>query len=783
MGIVYSSTFTHPRIDIIDSATSAILTTVTPGFTSTGLAVSPDDSWLAVCSNGPGVQFMNTATHTFGPVITTGLSAVMTLVWAHDSSLVYCVGQYGVQTCTPAGVLGTLGVVSDAGFATQAALSPDGSHIYVGAGTKVYELTTSLFAFTNIYSGLAGSQGICISPDGHTLYVSDYQSPSGSIYLINVATGAMSVEGANNAPGALALSADGSRLWCAEAGSGQVQVFNAGSGAVLQTIAVPRAYVLALSTDGTQMWVGVSDGSFPPVVVPIDTTTYALGTGVDFGGFFAQIVSIAAAPGAPPGPSSSAAVALGPLAIQLPGSGGPPPVISGSTVTGSAVLNIGPLVVQAADVIATRFGTVIIGIGPLQVVAVGARLGPGGLPIPGFRGRWRLTLHTRTFAPATLASTMIAELADARGRRLTQAWNTPATLTFTMDGHSQAAGVIEELFHDVVAWRWDDQIGQEFAVFRGPITQSEDQLSEQAHVVTYTCHDYAAVLQRRLLTATYTVTARDQDLIAGDLLGLGSSASSSSGTSFSPASYLPVNLYAANPNGSTRGLSGRTRDRTYYGSQNVGQALDDLAKIINGFDWDVQPSATGTTDLLRVFYPQQGITRSDMALQYGSTVARVTRAVNSADYANYVRVLGNNGSATPTPQKFGEHWDATATSIATPVGLWMSADDAADVTVQSTLDEKASGDLALDQILVPHYTLGLSAEAYTWGNPNMGDTVPLIIQSGRLNVNTSVRVLGIAYDIGDDGQEDVDLVVSRPPKTLRQLLFSADRDIESLARR
>ena len=39
----------------------------------------------------------------------------------------------------------------------------------------------------------------------------------------------------------------------------------------------------------------------------------------------------------------------------------------------------------------------------------------------------------------------------------------------------------------------------------------------------------------------------------------------------------------------------------------------------------------------------------------------------------------------------------------------------------------------------------------------MGDIVPLVIQTGRLNVNTTIRVLGIAYDIGDDGQEDVDL--------------------------
>ena len=49
----------------------------------------------------------------------------------------------------------------------------------------------------------------------------------------------------------------------------------------------------------------------------------------------------------------------------------------------------------------------------------------------------------------------------------------------------------------------------------------------------------------------------------------------------------------------------------------------------------------------------------------------------------------------------------------------------------------------------------------------MGDVVPLIVQSGRLNVNTNVRVVGITYAIGDDGQEDVTLTVGRPRYHLR----------------
>ena len=43
----------------------------------------------------------------------------------------------------------------------------------------------------------------------------------------------------------------------------------------------------------------------------------------------------------------------------------------------------------------------------------------------------------------------------------------------------------------------------------------------------------------------------------------------------------------------------------------------------------------------------------------------------------------------------------------------------------------------------------------------MGDTVQLVVDSGRLHTKEWVRIVGITYDIGDDGQEDVTLEVKR----------------------
>ncbi len=418
---------------------------------------------------------------------------------------------------------------------------------------------------------------------------------------------------------------------------------------------------------------------------------------------------------------------------------------------------------------------------------------PGTYPnMPG-RGLWTLVLSNRLFTLSQRWSTnALGELSRATGRQLVQTWNQPASLTFTLDGHDPVAAAIKELQTDVMAMRWDDQSGNNIPVFHGVVAQSEDQLSEQSHVVTFTCHDYLAMLARRVLTSTYSVVQMDQDDLASALVTRASAMTTSSGVSLSPGSWLAMRTDFFNPDGSLRtAKSGQLRDRTYLGSQQIGSALSDLAAVINGFDFDIVPPTRVlggipwvTQGTVRIFYPYQGATRTQ-PLVYGGTVSAITRTINSADYGNYWRVLGNNGSEDPNAaQLYAEAWNSDANNVgASPIGLWMSTDDAADVTIPSTLQDKANGDLALNGTIVPSYTLTLRPGAYSWGNPNMGDVIPLVIQSGRLNVNTTVRVLGITYDIGDDGEENVSLTVGRPAETLAYLLRQPLQNIAALTRR
>lgn len=395
---------------------------------------------------------------------------------------------------------------------------------------------------------------------------------------------------------------------------------------------------------------------------------------------------------------------------------------------------------------------------------------------------WRLTVHHRDYtAAATPRQTGIAELVEVRSVKLEQKWNDSATLTWTMDGRDPSCVYVAELSTDVLLWRDGVLMG------RFIVAQSEDQVTAQDYSVNFTAHDYFSMLGRRMLTnpADLVYSQWDQDDLVNDLLWRATAAASSgSGTTFSPGSSLPLVLALVNPDGTTRAKSGVKRDRTYSGQSFVGDLISNLAAVQGGFDFDVQPSTTGA-DRLRLFYGAQGVTRGDLTLHYGSTVSAFTRSTNSSNFANYQRVVGQGDSTQGAPQTYSEAWGTDANNVTTaPWGLWMNGENASDVTDVNTLLQKARGDLALSSLLTPSYSLTMSPGVVVPGYPNMGDTLPLVLQVGRLSVSTTVRVLGITWDVGEDfSGEDVELTVGRPAVSLSAMFNAIGQDVNALARR
>lgn len=424
----------------------------------------------------------------------------------------------------------------------------------------------------------------------------------------------------------------------------------------------------------------------------------------------------------------------------------------------------------------------------------------GPYPIPPGRGRWRLTLHHRTLTGSQVANqptpvpswqqTLITELPNARGRKLEQARNQEAVLTFVMNGKDPACAQILEMQHDVMAWRWDEFTGQDVCMFRGVITNSQDDLTAEAHTVTFTCHDYLAMLARRMIVSKTGVayTNLDQDTIASRIVESAQYTVPLTG-SFTVSALLPLWTMTCNPDGSARGLSGTIRVRNYAGGSNQRDLLDQLANVIGGFEYDVVPNPRTTwqtgryigNDAVRIFFPEQGVVRNDFMLVFGGNISAITRAITSSDYSNYARVIGNNGSSDPNAAQ--QAADAF-TNNDPEVGVWASNDNgSSDVSDTSTLQERASGIINNFGVLLPSYTITMRPGRYRYGNPNMGDTVTMRINSGRLNVVTPIRVIAITYNVGDDGQEDVELTVGKAKPKLTKLFNTIHRDTAALSRR
>lgn len=383
--------------------------------------------------------------------------------------------------------------------------------------------------------------------------------------------------------------------------------------------------------------------------------------------------------------------------------------------------------------------------------------GIGSIPRPRFR--WQFLL-----GPA--AGGRDLALTEAHARRFTARLTDPSEIAFTLDGRHTQAAAVAELAVDVHVL-WSPTSGPPRTLFRGRAGTTGDTVDADTHTLDVTALDYRAVLNRRRLYSTSTLawTATDQAEIAWQLL---------TQTQTRPGGDLGISIGAGNP-------TGVVRDRTYEAGDSVGEKIQELSEVIDGFDWDITP--VGPSALaLDVFYPQRGLDRG-VVLEYGGAVTAVRRDVSSADYANAIRYTG------------GQTDDAVPV-VTTPVEL--DADDIAAVAqgrwdgvygddgliLQSTLDDRAAWQLTQAQVVQPTYTLTLRPGF--WDGPShiwVGDTVRLVLMSGRLAVNEQLRVFEMAFEIGDDGSDGLSVTVGGPKPDYRRRATLTERRLRNLERR
>lgn len=333
------------------------------------------------------------------------------------------------------------------------------------------------------------------------------------------------------------------------------------------------------------------------------------------------------------------------------------------------------------------------------------------------------------------------DLSTAKKRKATWRLRGEHEASCSLDARHPEAAKVQELATDLHVVR-DKQL-----LYRGRVGAPQDTLGEDSHTMTLPSVDYRAVLRRRLLydDSALTFTQVDQSDIAWALV---------SGTQGRVGGNLGI----------TRGVgqfTGVKRDRTYKSGEFVGERIDLLGEVLNGFDYAVEPTSQSSL-AFDVYYPSRGTDRG-VIVDYGGAFLTGSRVPDPRNYANAGRYSGADTLVAQVRE---------APDLATlPEGRWDTQQGYTDITVQATLNERADAEHAASLELIPSWTVKLKAG--WWQGPGhiwIGDTVRLIVMSGRLKTDTPLRVFELAADVGESGEEEITLTLgaSRPDFARRQ---------------
>jgi hypothetical protein len=448
-------------------------------------------------------------------------------------------------------------------------------------------------------------------------------------------------------------------------------------------------------------------------------------------------------------------------------------VINATTPAGAGV---GPVTVTVVTPLGTATGTFSYTATPTVSVT----------PAPDGRG-WQWLTCWR--GPPANRGQLVSNLIDIRSRKVHFDLYGPATAECVIDGRNPAAASLAELSQDLVVYRWNAITAAYECIFRGPIGHTQDTISETVHTVNVQAADYRAMWNRLISPATgqTTFSQQDQAVIAKSFVTL------YGGAGGDPALDQGARwdgVYNADGTRNSDATTGVLRDRTYSGAVKAGDTITQLAAVINGFDWGMEPvdpaagspGSASPAALARIWYPQRGVTKAFIA-EWGVSVASLSRTADSNTFANWIRMDGKN-DASGNPIFATSRGDAYTNPQLHPEGVWMEGTSSPDISVLTTLQQQCDGALAIDSILTPAYSLVLVPGAWQQKSDCwLGDTIEVRVKSGRLSVDTQVRIVQVDYAVDDDGNEQISLTVVRAVPTLSDLFSDQRSQLNALSRR
>ncbi|MGH3659015.1 MAG: hypothetical protein ACRDUA_20370, partial [Micromonosporaceae bacterium] len=199
-------------------------------------------------------------------------------------------------------------------------------------------------------------------------------------------------------------------------------------------------------------------------------------------------------------------------------------------------------------------------------------------------------------------------LTEATGRRYIARLTEPSEVNFEIDGQGEQAPLIAELATDIHVL-WTPESGPSTELDRCRVGATADDVSESEHRLQVAALDYRAVLNRRrtINTDTNVFAAVDQAEIAWGLVAQ---------TQSHLAGHLGISKGVGFPGASI------VRDRTYMAGDSIGERIQELSEVVDGFDWDITPASASSLHL-DVWFPQRGQDRG-VVLEYGGLVSKVS---------------------------------------------------------------------------------------------------------------------------------------------------------------
>ena len=283
------------------------------------------------------------------------------------------------------------------------------------------------------------------------------------------------------------------------------------------------------------------------------------------------------------------------------------------------------------------------------------------------------------------------------------------------------------------------------------------QYNSTSQTLSVTAREWISYFEHRRITADVDFDNIDQLVISKTLI-----------ENAQAATYGNINV-GYNSEGQT--TSGILVDRTYYNYElkNVFQAIQDLSRQSDGFDFHIDVAYDGITGLptkyFNTYYPRSGLvyTAGDIDVPVfifpAGNMVEYEYPEDGAAVANSIYALGagsNEGKLISNAQdapKFAEGW-----------ALLENVANYSDITDQTVLDNLATAQVIANSY--PPVVLRVVVPAFenpVFGTYEIGDDARVIIQDNRFptGLDEVYRLVGVSVQPGENGPERVTLTLTQ----------------------